>query len=174
MTLPRTLGSYGSPKKQGRPTSNPLTDVTQNDWNRLVGDVTALTGPAPTKLRVNFSTTTSNGAIVPNWFAAQWGQDSGSAPAIARTTTGTYTVKTPAAWASPGIWVYSLDPNGVVQTQEQVVFNWARGDIDVPVATADGKVRNTRSGFTITVLVYNTSGNLSDLGGSVPIYIEAG
>jgi hypothetical protein len=173
MTLPRTLASYASPKMNARPLSNPKTDIGQGEWNRLVADVAALTG-VPAKLRCIFSTASSNGGILPSWFAAQWGQDSASAPAVARTGTGVYTVQTPSAWASPGVWVYSLDPLGVVSTSEQVIFTWGKGDIDTPVAIADGKVRTVRSGYTITVTITNTSGTLSDLGGSVPIYLEAG
>lgn len=173
MTLPRTLASYGSPKKNARVLSNPKTDITQADWNRLVADAAALTG-CPPKLRVRFATATSNGPIVPSWFGAQWGQDAASQPAVARTGTGTYTVATPSAWVTPGLWVYSLDPDGLVSTSEQVIWSWAKGDIDVPVATADGKVRTARTGYTITVTITNTGGALNDLGGGVPIYLEAG
>jgi hypothetical protein len=173
MTLPRSLASYGSPKKNARPTSNPKTDITQGDWNRLVGDVAALTG-CPVKLRVIFATTTSNGAIAPTWFASQWGNDSASAPVVQRTGTGVYTLATPSAWATPGTWVYSLDPDQVTSTSEQVIWTFARGEIDTLVSVADGKVRNTRSGYTITLNVTNTSGTLSDLGGGIPIYVEAG
>jgi hypothetical protein len=172
MTLPRTLSSYASPKQQVR-TGNPETDLCAPEWNRAVADLAALT-QTPTKLRVIFPTATSNGAVTPTWFWAQWGGDSASAPAIERTNTGVYTITTPAAWASPGVWVYSIDPTGQTNVSEQVIWSWCKGDLDVPVATADGKVRNTRAGYTITVYVTNTSGALNDLGGAVPIYIEAG
>jgi hypothetical protein len=172
MTLPRTQSSYASPKQQVR-TGNPTTDHCAPEWNRAAADLAALT-QTPTKLRAIFPTATGNGPITPTWFAAQWGGDSASAPTIQRTGTGVYTVTTPATWASPGVWVYSIDPTGATSISEQVIWNWAKGDIDVPVATADGKVRNARSGYTITVYVYNTSATLSDLGGAVPIYLEAG
>jgi hypothetical protein len=174
MTTPRSLASYGSPKKNARILANPKTDITQADWNRLVADVAALTCPAPTKLQVIFPTAASNGPVTPTWFAAQWGNDAASAPAIARTNTGVYTISTPSAWASPGIWVYTLDPDNVVQTQEQVLWSWSEQDIDAPIGIGDGKVRPVRTGYTITLYVTNTSGVLSDLGGAVPIYCKAG
>ena len=168
MTTPRDMASYGSPKKNGRPFSNPKTDITQNDWNRLVADVAALTG-TPSKLRAQFVTTTTNGPIVPVWFAAQWGADSASAPAIARTATGVYTVATPAAWTTPGTWVYSLDPAGIVQTSEQVIWVDSDAKIDGSIAaTAVGACRTSRAGYVITVYVYDSTNALSDLGG-VPI-----
>ena len=169
MTTPRTLASYGSPKKNGRPVSNSQTDITQNDWNRLVADVTALCG-TPAKLRAQFQTTSTNGAVTPTWFAAQWGVDSASAPAIARTGTGIYTVATPAAWASPGTWVYCLDPLGIMQTSEQVIWVDSDAGVDGAIAaTSAGYCRTSRNGYTITVYVYNASNALSDLGGGIPI-----
>ena len=172
MTLPRTPSSYASPKQQVR-TGNPQTDLGAPEWNRAAQDLADLTQP-PTKLRVIFPTSLSNGAVTPSWFAAQWGLDPASAPAIVRTGTGVYTITTPSAWASPGVRVYSIDPTGATSVSEQVIWQWAKGDIDAPVATADGKVRNTRAGYTITVYVYNTAPALNDLGGGVPIYVEAG
>ena len=165
MTTARTLASYGSPKKNGRPVSNPQTDITQADWNRLVADAAALCGTPP-KLRVQFVTTAANGAVTPAWFAAQWGVDSASAPAIARTGTGVYTVSTPAAWATPGTWVYTLDPAGSTQTTAQVIWTDSTAEIDGAVATtAAGWCRTSRTGYVITVYVYNSSWTLSDLGG---------
>jgi hypothetical protein len=104
MTLPRTASSYASPKLQTR-TGNPQTDICQSEWNRMAQDVTDLT-QCPTKLRVLFSTVTTNGAVTPTWFAAQWGLDPASAPAIQRTSAGVYALTTPSAWASPGVRVY--------------------------------------------------------------------
>ena len=173
MTLPRNLASYGSPKKNARVITNPQTDITQGDWNRLVGDVAALTA-CPVKLRVQFLTTSTAGpvAVTPSFFAAQWGLDAASAPVVTKTGTGTYTVATPAAWATPGVWVYSLDPDGVTSVSEQVIWVDSDAKIDGSIAaTAAGSCRTSRSGFTITVYVYDASNTLSDLSGGKPIRV---
>jgi hypothetical protein len=173
MTLQRTIQSYASPKRNARVLANPTTDITQVEWNLLVNDAAQLTA-TPVKLRVQFPTAVSNGAVTPSWFAAQWGSGSASAPAIARTGTGIYTVATPSTWVTPGTYTYSLDPDGIAITSEQVIWVDSSGDIDGPITSAPaGWVRTARSGYTVTVHVYNSSWTLSDLGGAIPIRIEA-
>jgi hypothetical protein len=172
MTLPRTQSSYGSPKKQAR-TGNPIYDLCAPEWNRAAADLAALT-QTPTKLRVRFPTATSNGAITPAWFAAAWGDDPANAPAVARTATGIYTISTPSSWASPGVWVYSIDPEGAVSTSEQVIWTDAEAKIWGSVAsTASGNCRESISGYTVTVYIYDNTWALSDLGGGVPIRLVA-
>lgn len=171
MTQQRSIASYRSPKKNARPLTNPKTDIGQTEWNLLVNDAAQLTA-TPDKLWVRFATATSNGAITPSDFRAQWGAGSANAPAIARTGTGIYTVQTPATWTTPGTYTYSLDPDGQLLTSEAVAFITSGGDVKGPITSAPaGFVRTAEAGYTITVYVYNASWTLSDLGGACPLYV---
>jgi hypothetical protein len=171
MTLLRTIGSYASPKKNARVLANPRTDICQAEWNLLANDAAQMTQTA-TKLWAHFNTALANGPVGCTGFGAQWGAGSANAPTITRTGSGIYTVSTPASWVTPGTYTFSLDPDGVIVTSEQVIFVDASGGPDGS-ATPACTVRVDRNGYTLTVYVLNGSNALSDLGGGAAIRIEA-
>lgn len=171
MTLPRSLASYASPKKNARVLANPKTDICQAEWNLLANDAAQMTRTG-TKLWAQFATALSNGPVACTAFGAQWGVGSASAPTITRTGTGVYTVATPASWVTPGTYTYSLDPDGVIVSSEQVIFVDSSGGPDGS-ATPACTVRVDRNGYTLTVRVFNASNALSDLGGGAAIRVEA-
>jgi hypothetical protein len=174
MTSPRTIQSYAGPKKNAVLLANPLYNISQTEWNLLCNDVAQMTSAAPTKLWVQFSTALSNGAIVASAFAAQWGLGSANAPVVTRTGTGLYTVSTPASWATPGTFTYSIDPDQIVITSEQVSFQDAEGGVRSAITV--GRVQCACLGYTISVAVIsNILGvdTLSDLGGGITIGIRA-
>jgi hypothetical protein len=110
-----------------------------------------------------------DGAIVPSYGSAEWGDSFADLPAVERTGTGTYTITALPTTAIPGSWMNSL-----LQI-EAVVFRWSRYEIDdqTPSYTAAYVRNGGRSGNVLTVKIYN-AGSLSDLGGGVSILVEAG
>jgi hypothetical protein len=167
MTTARTVQTFGAPKENAVPLSDPNKYVSAQEYGRLVDDVAQMTCTT-TRAWVRFPTALANGAITPSAGASHMGTSSAQLPAVARTGTGVYTVTYPASWTdNSGI----LKPDGSVAPgqPEDIVFTDSSGS--VRGATA-GHVQTSENGSTITVYVFDLAGVASDLGGGVQIRVE--
>jgi hypothetical protein len=151
---PRTIGSYGGPKVDALPVSNPESQVASAEMNRYLEDMAQATR---TVLRAAVSLPTTNaaaGPIAPALVSHRsvWGSGSAEKPAVEKTATGLYTV------------TYSpifTDPLGVI---ESVTF--FAGQVSC-MSPDDGDILTARlltvAANVVTIGVY-AMGALADLG----------
>lgn len=169
---PETPDRFGALKADRRIVSDPVGDLSADEWNRVRDFLSQLSLGGPSRMWVRFPTSTTAtlpAVITPIDGSAEWGDGSGAWPTVVKTATGIYTVTALASAPVPGAWTNS------VHETETVSFRRSRGEIEGPItAGAAGYVRTDRSAHVITVYVYNSNWILSDLVDGTPITVEAG
>jgi hypothetical protein len=167
MAQNRTNASYGAVFVDESVVQKPTSELPADKFNRLAEDVAQMTRTS-TKGDLKFSTTTTAAvvAVSVTFGQSQWGTGSGQYPTISKTATGTYVITYPTTYDDALIGTAAA----LVAETEAVSLDVARGSI--MSSSAKGYVICTSAANVVTAYVYNTSDALSDLGGSVPIWIE--
>lgn len=161
MSDPRTIENYGAPADgfvDAFPVEDPTCEQSAAYANRELEDQAQLTR-TPDKAIVRFSTTTSVGAVAVTNGRSHYGTGPTQHPTIARVSAGRYTI------------TYATSYLDALGTSETVTFYTAKGHVE-SLSTA-GNVQGTVASNVINVAVFDMAGVLSDLGGSIPICIEA-
>jgi len=164
MTTPRTIDNYGSVFDDAYSVEDATTEQSAAYANRVNEDVAHMSRTTP-KVILQFLTTTT-AAVTPATVTAgrsHAGTSSGLWPTVSKTATGRYTVTWPASF---------VDELGVTET---LSLTFARGD--VIHNTTFARVQCTAAGANVVLVsvITNNAGTdtLSDLGGNVPIQVEA-
>ncbi len=167
------------PKRDARVVSNPRSDLSAREFNRVTTETSKLSGTGY-RMWVRFATAIADGAITPTDGSAEWGDGSASWPSVLRDGTGVYVLTALPNAPVPGTWTWpiAIDESDSVKevVTEQVIFRRSRGDIEgqSTVATARAYLRFERVANVVTVYVYDSGDSPSDLGGGVELTIEAG
>lgn len=162
----RSVDDYGGIRVDKSVVTNPTTQLSANQFDRLIEDVAQMTRTA-SKVDVRFNTTATAGPVAVTVIAgqSQWGTGSGQYPTITKTATGVYSVAWPTSYADA---LVGTSADAVSET-EVLALEYARGDV---MSNLDAIVRCTASANVVTAYV-RTGGALSDLGGGVAIWVTA-
>jgi len=99
--LAKTIANLGGPKRNGKPQEDPLTDVSDDEYNRLLED-SAQTSQTVGRAWVRFLTVSGGTPPfnIPSTTIVHdtvWGGGASSRPTVTKTATGLYTVTFPAS-----------------------------------------------------------------------------
>lgn len=100
---PRTIGSYGGPKLDSLPVSNPETQVAASEMNRYMEDL-AQTTRTVLRAAATFLTSSAAPAILPAGSVTHrsvWGSGSGQQPVVEKTGAGLYTITYDPSFTDP-------------------------------------------------------------------------
>lgn len=99
---PKTLGSYGAPKLDALPVSNPETQVAASEMNRYMEDLAQTTNTVARAI-VRFTTTGLVGPIpaASVFHRSLWGSGDAQKPTVIRTAVGLYSVTYDATFTDP-------------------------------------------------------------------------
>jgi hypothetical protein len=166
MAQNRTVADYGGPYRDQLVVSDPTAELAADKANRLMEDVAQMTRTS-TKVDVTFLTTTTSGpvAVTPVAGQTQWGTGAFYYPSVNKSATGTYAL----TFASSVDDALVGGISDAISETENVVFDFATA---VVMANSDAVCRCTVASNVITVYV-RVGGALSDLGGSVAVYVSA-
>jgi hypothetical protein len=157
---PKVIADYGGPFVDRGVVRDPTSQMSADKGNRVFEDVAQGTRTV-TRARVLFQLATSGSTISASnvTHTSVWGSGSSEKPTVTRAGAGEYTVT----------WAASFDD--ALGETESVVFTYADGQPNVRGATNGyARILNIVSNV-VTLDVYDTTDNLSDLGGTAS-YVE--
>ncbi len=159
MTTPKSIQSYGGPKRNIGDVEVPEGSADADEYNELLEDAAQMTRTLRSAY-FEFATLASGTVQVTDSTAkTSWGSGVGFVPAVVRTGPGVYEA-TYAAQLTNGL--------GVV---ESVSFTESKGR--VASGTVFGHVQTTESANVITITITNMSGTPTDLTDGTLIRIDA-
>lgn len=158
--LPKNIASFGGPFLSSAPVANPSTEQSADYANRVFEDVAQMTRTAP-RAWAAFSTSSGGaGAISSTDAITVWSED--DTPTVAKTATGTYTLTYPTTYEDA---LVGTESDAIAET-EVVYFRFGWGSAR---GSTFGHVQVDPVDNVVTVYVFDASGALSDLGGSVRV-----
>lgn len=169
--MPLSASDFGAPKVDRVVISDEVGEWWAKHANNAADELVQVSH-TKSKLWVRFTTSAVVAplSIIPDDGDAVWGDGTADMPTVVKTGTGLYTVTALATALTPGSWT-----SAITGKTEAVAFRIARGWIDgFDAAGLGGDVRIGRAGHILYVQVYSSLGALSDLGGAIPIVVEAG
>lgn len=159
MTTSRTVETYGGPYLDERPVEDPTTQQAAAFYDRHAEDTAQMTRTSD-KALFTFSTSSGGaGAITVSDGRSHAGVGAGQLPVGAKVSTGLYT------------FTFAASFEDDLEEEEIVSFGYGGGRVK-HLATA-GHVQVTGASNVISVAVFDMAGVLSDLGGGIPIEVDA-
>lgn len=164
----KTVSSYSGPWIDREAVANPTDEQSASSMNRLIEDAAQMTRTS-TKIMVRFATSSTAApvAIAVDDSTSQWGEGVSFAPTISKTATGTYTITYATEYEDA---LVGTEGNEAVEETEQVSFRFVWGSA---IGSTFGTVQGNGVNNVITAYVFDASGALSDLGGSVDVQVFA-
>ncbi len=156
MTESSTLGTYGGPKENAQPVSNPLTQFDADQLNRLFEDVAHMTRTS-CKARVVFTATNTAGptTVAPSSVSAktQWGSGSSQKPVVTKSADGLYAITFPTTFTDALSKVETL---GFFDAEVDVRTGDNADGLDAEVLAVSARAA--------TIAIYSPVGTLDDNG----------
>lgn len=152
-----TVGASGKVNYQNLPPSDLTTDWDNTTLGPAVTDIANSSLTAP-RFQINFTLAASTGALVLNNWYAVWQNATSTAPILAQTTTGVFTITLPASVSdqySQSIGIASSIPVNLTTGQATLA------------GTTFGFVNVSCSANVITLNVGNSGGSPANLVGTV-------
>jgi hypothetical protein len=158
--LTKTIQSYGGEYHDSAPVGDPTTEQSADYANRVFEDVAQMTRTAVRAFAAFVTSSGGAGAISSVDAISVWSED--DTPTIAKTSTGTYTLTYPTEYEDA---LVGTDSDAIAET-EVVYFRFGWGSAR---GSTFGHVQVSPVDNVVTVYVFDATGALSDLGGSVRV-----
>lgn len=163
---PKTLGSYGAPKLDALPVSNPETQVAASEMNRYMEDLAQATRTVARAI-VKFPTTAIIGPIAPAsiFHRSVWGNGDAQKPVVTRLAVGLYRVTYSTTFTDPLAHIETVaffDGHCSVRSTDSLDHNDAR-TLSVVSNVVEVAVYDTSAAPPVLADVGSTSGLTFDV-----------